>query len=169
MKYIEKHPMIMIVVGIMGVSVSAIFVRFSQAPSAVTAAWRLIWTVILMTPVTVGSRAVRQEFRSCSMRNIWLSALSGVFLAAHFTMWFESLAHTTVASSTTIVCTEVVWVSLGYCLFLKGRLTGKAVLAIGITVLGSVVIALSDSTAGGSHLYGDFLALVAAVVVAVYT
>ena len=169
MKYIEKHPMIMIVVGIMGVSVSAIFVRFSQAPSAVTAAWRLLWTVILMTPVTVGSRAVRQEFRSCSKRNIWLSALSGVFLAAHFTMWFESLSHTTVASSTTIVCTDVIWVCIGFCLFLGGRLKPRAMLAIAIALFGSVMIALSDSTAGGSHLYGDLLALGAAIVVAVYT
>lgn len=168
MKYIEKHPMIMIVVGILGVSVSAIFVRFSQAPSAVTAAWRLLWTVILMTPVTLGSSAIRREFRSCSAGNMRLSALSGIFLAAHFVLWFESLAHTTVASSTTIVCTDVIWVSLGFFLFLGGRLRRKAVLAIVVALLGSVVIALSDSTAGG-HLYGDMLALAAAIVVAVYT
>ena len=41
-------------------------------------------------------------------------------------------------------------------------------LAIGITLLGSVLIALSDS-GSGSHLYGDILALLAAVAVAVYT
>ena len=169
MKYIEKHPMIMIAVGILGVSVSAIFVRFSQAPSAVTAAWRLLWTVILMTPVSLGSGAVRREFRQCSLKTIALSALSGVFLAAHFTLWFESLAHTTVASSTTIVCTDVIWVCLGFCLFLGGRLQPKAVLAIVVALLGSVVIALSDSTAGGGHLYGDILALGAAIVVAVYS
>lgn len=169
MKYIEKHPMIMIVVGILGVSVSAILVRLSQAPSAVTAAWRLLWTVALMTPVTLGRAATRQELARLPVRTVLLSILSGLFLAAHFISWFESLKHTTVASSTTIVCTEVVWVSLGYCLFLKGRLTFKAMLAIGITVLGSVVIALADSSAGGSHLYGDLLALVAAVVVAAYT
>ena len=52
MKYLEKHPMIMIVVGVLGISASSIFVKFSDAPSAVTAAWRLLWTVILMTPVS---------------------------------------------------------------------------------------------------------------------
>ena len=169
MKYMEKHPMIMLVVGVMGVSLSAIFVRYSQAPSAVTAAWRLLWTVILMTPVTLGSPAIRKELRSCSKRNIILSALSGIFLAAHFVLWFESLGHTTVASSTTIVCTDVIWVSLGYCLFLRGKLGGKAIAAIAVTLLGSVVIAMSDSSSGGSHLYGDLLALGAAIVVAVYT
>ena len=41
MRYIKKHPMIMIVIGVLGVSLSAIFVRFSTAPSAVTAAFRI--------------------------------------------------------------------------------------------------------------------------------
>ena len=54
MKYIEKNPIIMILVGILGISASSILVRYSTAPSAMTAAWRLIWTVALMTPVVLG-------------------------------------------------------------------------------------------------------------------
>lgn len=169
MKYLEKHPMIMIIVGILGISMSAIFVKFSTAPSAVTAVYRLGWTVLLMTPVVLGNRRVRRELFSAKPKAVILSALSGVFLAIHFVFWFESLAHTSVASSTTIVCTEVIWVALGFCLFMKGKLSGKAVAIIGVTFLGSVLIALADSTSGGGHLYGDILALIAAVAVAVYT
>ena len=84
MKYIEKHPMIMIVVGIIGISLSAIFVKFSQAPSVVTAAWRLLWTVILMTPVVLGKREVRREMSRVNRKTVILSLLSGLFLAIHF-------------------------------------------------------------------------------------
>ena len=168
MKLIEKHPMIMIVVGVLGISLSSIFVKYSQAPSAVTAAWRLLWTVLLLTPVVLGKGTVRKELVHAPKKLVWLSILSGLFLAVHFVLWFESLQHTSVASSTTIVCTEVIWVCLGFCLFLKGRITGKAVAAIGVTLLGSVLIALSDS-GSGAGLYGDVLALLAAVAVAVYT
>ena len=168
MKLIEKHPMIMIVVGILGISLSSIFVKYSQAPSAVTAAWRLLWTVLMLTPVVLGKGAVRRELWQTPKKLVWLSILSGLFLAIHFVLWFESLQHTSVASSTTIVCTEVIWVCLGFCLFLKGKISGKAVLAIGVTLLGSVLIALSDS-GSGAGLYGDVLALLAAVAVAVYT
>ena len=168
MKYIEKHPMIMIVVGVLGISVSAIFVKFSQAPSAVTAAWRLLWTVLLMTPAVL-RRQVRREMAQVDRKVLFLSLLSGLFLAAHFAVWFESLRHTSVASSTTIVCTEVIWVSLGYCLFLKGKLSIRAIAAIAVTLVGSVLIAMADSASGGGHLYGDILALIAAVAVAVYT
>ena len=168
MRYIEKHPMIMILVGILGISLSSIFVKYSAAPSAVTAAWRLLWTVIFLTPVVLGKASVRREMKGISPKLAALSGLSGVFLATHFALWFESLQHTTVASSTTIVCTEVIWVALGFCLFLGGRISPKAGVAIAITLLGSVIIAWSDADSG-SHLKGDLLALAAAVTVAVYT
>ena len=168
MRIIEKNPMIMIVVGVLGISLSSIFVRYSQAPSAVTAAWRLLWTVLFLTPMVVGNPAVRGELLRTPRKLMLLSALSGIFLAIHFVLWFESLYHTSVASSTAIVCTEVIWVCLGFCLFLKGRLTGKALAAIGVTLLGSLLIAFADSGSGGG-LYGDILALLAAVAVAVYT
>lgn len=168
MKYIEKHPMSMIVIGILGISMSAILVRYSAAPSAVTAAWRLSWTVLLQTPVVFGKASFRQELKSVDKKTVLLSAVSGIFLALHFFFWFESLQYTTVASSTIIVCTEVIWVSLGFCLFLKGKLSGKAVAAIAVAFLGSILIAMADSTMGGNHLYGDFLSLLAAVTVAVY-
>lgn len=168
MTYLEKHPMIMIVVGVFGISLSSIFVKYSTAPSAVTAAYRLLWTVLLMTPVTLGNKVIRKELSGVSKKHLILSCFSGAFLAVHFVLWFESLQHTTVASSTTIVCTEVIWVSLGYCLFLKGRLSGKAMAAIGITLAGSLCIAFADSAAGEAHLYGDILSLLAAVAVAAY-
>ena len=158
----------MIVIGVIGISLSSIFVKYSAAPSAVTAAYRLLWTVLLMSPAALGKRETRAEFSSMGRRNLLMSALSGVFLALHFWTWFESLRHTSVASSTTIVCTEVVWVSLGYCLFMRGKLSAKAVAAIAITLVGSMIIAFADSKAEGMHLYGDMLALLAAIAVAVY-
>lgn len=168
MKYIEKHPMIMIVIGVIGISLSSIFVKYSIAPSAVTAAWRLLWTVLVMTPVVWGKREIRREMFGVGKKTMLLSCISGLFLAFHFALWFESLHHTSVASSTTIVCTEVIWVSLGYCLFLKGKLSIKAIASITVTLIGSVLIAFADSSEGGARLYGDILSLLAAIAVAAY-
>ncbi|MDO4484167.1 MAG: DMT family transporter [Clostridia bacterium] len=170
MNYLERHPSIMLVVGIMGISLSAIFVRFSDASAAVTAAYRLLWTVLLMSPMVWAKKATRTELLSVSARTVLLCAFSGIALAFHFYWWFDSLKHTTVASSTVIVCTEVIWVAIGNRLFFSGRLKGKQLLAIAITLLGSVLVALSDSaSAGTNQIYGDFLSLIAAVAVAVYT
>ena len=169
MKYLEKHPMIMIIIGVIGISLSSIFVKFSTAPSAVTATYRILWTVFLMSPMVFGKKEVRKELFSIDKKTALLSALSGLFLAIHFVVWFESLQLTSVASSTTIVCTEVIWVSLGFFLFMKGNLSKKAVLAIAVTIVGSMLIALSDSASGEGHLLGDALALLAAIASAVYT
>ena len=168
MQYIKKHPMIMIVIGVIGISLSSIFVKYSQAPSAVTAAFRLLWSVLFLTTVVLTKPQVRREIKDAPKKTLILSALSGLFLAIHFVLWFESLKLTSVASSTTIVCTEVIWVSLGFCLFLKGKLSLKAVIAIIITLVGSTLIAYSDHSSG-AQLYGDILALLSAIAVAVYT
>ena len=168
MKYFEKHPMLLVVVGIVGCGLAGVFVKLSAAPSAMTAAVRLLWTVLLLSPVTLGSRSFRQELLSVSKKDALLSALSGLFLAVHFVIWFESLRYTSVAISTTICCTEVVWVTLGFCLILKGSISRKALLAIGVTLLGNVLIAWADlGTASG--LLGDLMSLAAAVLLAAYT
>ena len=168
MKYFEKHPMAMIVIGIIGISMSAILIRFSTAPSAVTASWRLLWTVILMTPVAFGGRSSRRELLSIDRKTVLLSIISGIFLAIHFWFWFESLRLTSVASASTIVSTEVIWVSIGFFLFLKGKISSRAIAAIAVAFAGSALVALADSGSGGTHLQGDIFALLAAMAVAVY-
>lgn len=168
MKIVEKNPIIMIVLGVFGISLSSIFVKYAQAPSSVTAAYRLLWTVVLMTPFVLGKKSVRKSLLAASAKMAVLSCVSGVFLAFHFVLWFESLQHTSVASSTTIVCTEVVWVAFGFYLLLKGKFRWNTLLAIGISLMGSILITYSDS-GSDSHLYGDILALLAAMAVAVYT
>ena len=167
-RLINRYPIIMIIVGVFGISLSAIFVRLSDSPSALTAAWRLLWTVGLMSPIVFAKKSSRAELISIKPLSALLCVLSGVFLAIHFVLWFESLRHTTVASSTSIVATEVIWVSLGYCIFMRGKLSKKAVLCIVAAFAGSVLIAMSDFNAHSNMLYGDILALLSAVAVAVY-
>lgn len=172
------RSVLMLVIGILGISMSAIFVRYSQAPSLLTAAYRLLWTVLLMSPAVLLKKETRRSLFAVKPRTAALSALSGVLLALHFATWFESLRHTSVASSTMIVCTEAIWVALGYRVFLKGRLGGKAVAAMAVTLAGSLIIAWSDggirscldgNCAMQNSLYGDLLALAAAIAVGAYT
>lgn len=167
MRIMEKHPLGVLGIGIFGIALSSIFVKYSTAPSAVTAAWRLLWAVALLTPVVFGNAKIRNELFQLDRKTLIKCCISGMCLAAHLALWFESLQHTSVAASTTIVCTEVIWVALGWWLFQKGKLSGKAILAIGITLAGSITIAISDL--GKGHLLGDLLALIAAMVEAGYT
>lgn len=82
MKFPEKYPIIMIAVGVLGISFSSISVRCSAAPSLVTAAFRLLWTVLVMTPMVFLKKDVREELKNIGRRERILSAVSGLMLAA---------------------------------------------------------------------------------------
>lgn len=160
-----RSPKAVLFLGVAGVSVSSILVRYSAAPSLVTATYRLGWTVLLLLPMLLRHRA---ELRAFAPRDALLCGASGVLLALHFATWFESLKHTSVASSTALVSTEVIFTALGFALFLKGRIPRAGVWAIAAAFGGSALLACADGGGGGA-LYGDLLALAGAAFVAAYT
>ena len=92
-------------------------------------------------------------------RELLLCMCSGIFLGLHFSAYFESLQHTSIAVAAVLVNTEAIFVTLGSVAFLKSRLQGKAWAAVLITFAGSVIVALADLSGGGS-LKGNLLALV---------
>ena len=163
---LRADPRLVLFLGVLGASFSAIFVRWSQAPSLVTATGRLGWTVLLLLPAVL--RSHRAELRAATRGAVLLGALSGACLALHFSTWFESLKWTSIASSTVLVSTEVIFSALGFALFLHGRVPKLGVAAIALAFAGSVALALADAGGGGA-LAGVLLAVLAAAAVAVYT
>lgn len=163
---LERHPKGVLILGVVGVSISAILVRYSQAPSVITAVYRLGWTVLLLLPAVL--LRFREELLRVRWRDVLLCTLSGICLALHFLTWFESLKWTGVAVSTVLVSTEVIFTALGFAFFLKGRIPPLGVAAILLAFGGSVVLALAGGVQG-SQLYGNLLALSAAAFVALYT
>ena len=143
----ERNAKLILMVGVLGVSASAILVRFSQAPSGVTAAYRLGWTVLLLLPVVL--LRCRAELRRVTARDLVLCGASGVLLALHFLTWFESLKRTSVASSTVLVSTEVIFTALGFALFLHGKIPRLGVWAILLAFGGSALLALSGGGGAG--------------------
>jgi drug/metabolite transporter (DMT)-like permease len=90
-----------------------------------------------------------------------------VALGAHFGFWISSLDYTSVAASVVLVSTQPVFVAvLAYLLFGE-RTTPLSFLGIIVAIAGTAVIAL-DRTVGSAALYGNVLALIGAVTVAVY-
>ena len=163
---LERHPKSVLLLGVVGISISAILVRYSQAPSVITALYRLGWTVFLLLPAVL--TRFRAELRRVRGRDGAMCTFSGICLALHFLTWFESLKWTGVAVSTVLVSTEVIFTALGFALFLKGKIPPLGAAAILLAFGGSVVLALAGGGAG-SQLYGNLLALAAAFFVALYT
>lgn len=188
-------PFAGLVVAVLAVSTSAILVRFSDAPSLVKAFYRVLFNVSLLAPVALARS--RDELRGLPRRDLLWAGVAGVALAVHFASWFESLAWTSVAASVTLVQAQPLFVVLGAWALLDERVTPGVVAGIGVALVGMATMTLGDlvlpdallllaertgfdgfaavydgpadpDLTGESPLYGDALALVAAVAAAAY-
>ena len=160
-----KH--LIVLLGVMGVSLSPIFVRFSTAPSMVLVLYRVTFATLLLTPYVLWRHST--EIKALKKRELLLCLLAGVFLGRHFTSYFESLRRTAIAPAAVLVNTEAIFVTLGTILFMKAKLSKKAWTAVLLTFIGSVIVAMADASGGGGALLGNLLALAGAVFGAVYT
>ena len=118
----NRIPKLILLAGVFSCSLSSAFVKSMTTPSCVTATYRLFMAVLLLTPYVFLKKEMREEVLSMSKKDLLWSALAGVFFAFHLFTWFESLRFTTVASSTVLCNTEVIFAAIGYILFFGKRL-----------------------------------------------
>lgn len=157
------NPYVLLIIGVISVSTSAILVKVSTAPSGVIAFYRLFFSVLFMLPIFLLKYV--PELRLITRRDWVFSIIAGVFLAFHFILWFESLNYTSVASSTVLVTLQPLFAFIGTYLFFKEKFSWKAILS-GITaIVGSIIISWGDFRISGSALYGDILALIACALI----
>ncbi|PFK42884.1 EamA family transporter [Bacillus cereus] len=154
--------------GVFALSTSAIFVKLADAPAAITAFYRLFFATIMLLPFLLISKKNRNELYSLSKKQWGFGLLSGIFLAAHYVLWFESLHYTSVASSTVIVTLQPLFSMVGGYFLFKERFSKGAVLGCLIAIAGSIVIGWQDFQISGQALFGDILAFIAAGIITAY-
>lgn len=164
-------PYLILLAGVMVAAAASIMIRFAQdlaLPSTTIAAGRLGLAALILTPIA-WSR-VGAELRGLARRDLILAVASGVFLAIHFAAWISSLAYTSVASSVALVSTNPLWVALLSALLLRERLSWPTIAGVALTVSGSVLIGISDSSGpdSGNALLGNGLALLGALGGSIY-
>lgn len=162
----ERHAKLIILLGVLGTSASAVFTRFSTAPSMVLAMYRMCIASLVLLPNVLTKH--RPDWRLLDRRTALLCALSGFFLALHFTAYFESIHRTSVAAATILGNTQVLFVALLMGLLFHETLSRRCWFAIFLTFAGGTAIALS-SAGDGNALSGDLLAIFCAALLACYT
>lgn len=160
------HPYIPIFIGVISVSLSAIFVKLANAEAGVIAFYRMFFSVIIMAPLFVWKYI--HEIKRLRIRDWLFSSVAGIFLAFHFILWFESLNYTSVASSTVLVTLQPLFAFVGTYFFFKENITLKTIFAGAIAIVGSILISWGDFKLSGTAFYGDMLALVACALVTAY-
>ncbi|AXK18351.1 MULTISPECIES: DMT family transporter [Bacillus] len=154
--------------GVFALSTSAIFVKMADAPAAIIAFYRLLFATVILLPLLLFNKRNRNELKTLSKKQWGFGFLSGLFLAAHYVLWFGSLQYTSVASSTVIVTLQPLFSMIGGYFLFKERFTKGAVIGCFIAISGSIVIGWQDFQISGDALYGDILAFMAAGIITAY-
>ena len=138
-------PYLVLLGGVLIAATSSILVRLAQnsgAPSLVIATWRLIFAVVILTPIAWAGRS--NELRRLQSHDIRLGIFAGVFLAIHLATWIYSLEFTSVASSAALVTTNPLWIALAVFFLFGERLSRNTIIGLAAALTGSVLVAFSD-------------------------
>ena len=157
-------PFLVLGLGVLIISFGAILARLAQThglPSLAIAALRLGLATLVISPIALWQS--RCALLNITRRQIGLALGAGFFLALHFATWISSLEYTSIASSTALVTTNLLWIGIAS-FFLFGDKPGKIMFGgIVVSLLGSLLIFWSDSrdsAPGSNPMFGNFLALV---------
>jgi drug/metabolite transporter (DMT)-like permease len=156
----------LLVGGVVAASTASVLIRLTQAPPLVVGTWRLLLAGALLAPVAW--RPALKGWLVLPSRDRWLLVASGIALAAHFAAWISSLSLTNVASSVILVSSSPI-ILAGASRWLPGeRVRDMTVVAIGLGLAGTALVAYGDLDLTGQAMLGNLLALVGAGAVSVY-
>ena len=158
---------LIIILGTISISMSAIFGRLSTAPSVILVFYRMLFAVLLLLPVVLTK--CKHELKALQKKDVLRCACSGLFLGMHFTLYFQSLKFTSIAAAVVLVNMEVFFVALVVMFVWREKMPAKALAGIVIAFLGTVIIAIGDMGGGTNVFLGDVFAFIGSLCVAIYT
>jgi drug/metabolite transporter (DMT)-like permease len=163
---VTPRQALLLTMGVVAVSFSAIFIREANATGLVIAFYRNAVSAAVALPLALALR--RDELRALTRRQLGLAALSGAILAAHFALWIPSVKLTTVAASVTLVTASPIFVAAGGRWLFGERVNRVTLIAISIGLVGAAVLSGGDFGVSPRALAGDVLALAGAAAAAGY-
>ena len=163
----EKTAKLIVLLAVVISSPASIFSRMILGPTMVTSMYRMAITSLVLLPVVLWK--YRDELRSVKPRNIIMCLLSGACLGMHFTTYFTGIRYTSIASSTALVDTEVLFVALVLLFVFREKIPKVGLIGIALAFVGSLIIAAGDNRGGSNIVYGDLMALAAAIFSVGYT
>lgn len=156
-----------IVTAMVSVSFASIFIKWSESPPFIIAAYRLSITCLILAPYLAVTGGL-SRMKNLDRGEVQLVLLSGVALAFHFGFWIVSLSLTLVATSVVLVTSHPMFVAIVQHFLLKERVKRIAVVGIIVAFTGVVLITVSDWGVGSETLLGDLLAFVGGICAGIY-
>jgi drug/metabolite transporter (DMT)-like permease len=147
-------------IAILSLSLSAIFVRWANAPGVVTSFYRMAVPVVLFAwPFYRRIRAKGDLPR----QGLQAAMLGGLFFAGDLALWATGVVLSGATNPTLLANTAPLWVGLGALLFFRERLNRMFWAGLLLAMVGAVVILGLDSLRATSFGVGTLLGLLSGV------
>ena len=161
----KTRPYLALGIGIISMGMSAIFVRWADAPGPITAFYRLSLSTLILTPFFL-----KRCLKKCNLSRkiLIIPVLGGIFTAADLALWNTSLFYTTAANSTLLVNTNPLWVALGAWLIFREKLNKAFWIGLGIALFGATLVVGGDFLIHPRLGIGDLIAISAGIFYAAY-
>lgn len=164
-RHTRLWPYVALGFGILALSMSSLFIRWSQAAGPVTSFYRMAIAALVLVPVVVF------HFRRAGVPRLSLlvwPALAGVFTTLDHGTWSTAIDFTRVANATLLNNISSVWVGLFAVLVWRERLRRWFWLGLLLTLAGAAVVLGGDLAAAPEFTTGNLLALLSSVFYAGY-
>ncbi|MCI0589770.1 MAG: DMT family transporter [Planctomycetes bacterium] len=165
-------PLTSLLIGVFAVSWAGVLFRLSNCPAAVASFWRVALACGILLPFVLRDRtappATGPSVAPFRGRVFPTVVVAGTLLALHFVAWFESLEHTSIASSTLLVTTQPVFAALFSAFLLGEKPSPRMALAIALAFGGIAFLSGGDFARAPGTWKGNLLALLGAALAAGY-
>jgi drug/metabolite transporter (DMT)-like permease len=152
---------------VLGISWSAIFVRWAGVPGPASAFYRVLVAAVVLVPW----RLMRGGVRRPPTNALWLPLLGGVFFALDLGLYNTAVLQTSAATATLLGNNAPIFVGLGTWLIFRRRPLASFWIGLALAIAGCLAVVSTDFYAGQTrtgHVRGDLLALTAAIFWAAY-
>jgi drug/metabolite transporter (DMT)-like permease len=149
--------------GIVSISFSAIFVRWANAPGAVTGFYRMAIAVVVLA---VPFFRYLQRTGRLPRREVLIALAAGLFFGGDLIFWNAGILISGAANPTLMANTAPIWVGLGAMFFFKEQLGRLFWIGLGLAMMGAALILGADirSSVG----LGTFFGLIGGMFYAAY-
>jgi drug/metabolite transporter (DMT)-like permease len=165
LKSVKNFFILMLGAGLIGLA--PLFVRWSElSPS-----WTLFYRMFLALPFLVAINIYfnrSNAFRLKNKKNLMLSFIAAFAFACDMSAWHWSLQFTSVANSTIMVNTAPIYMVLIGVLVFKEPISRQFIISFALTYVGVIGLVYFSNSITESGLFGDLLALAAALLYATY-
>lgn len=144
---------------------TAMLVRWANAPATITAFYRLLFASLILGPVYFLRSHKHGKLQPA---DLLFPMLGGLFTALDFTFWNSAVLFTTASNATLLGNTAPVWVALVTILIFKKKLPRRFWFGLTLALVGAAIVLGNDFYSHPKLGMGDMMAITAGIFYAGY-